>query len=162
MVGGEKMTLFLDLTLDIAALLTLIMILVVVFFNSIQYWQMRKQLKNNFFAEYTKRYQEIALHFPLDIYEDTFSYDSLDEKTRDEVPRYIKIYFDLCYEEWFLNKNKKIDKKVWDDWKEGICFAFSKRAFKEAWDKFYADSDFYKDFKKYVDSELIKNKKESR
>lgn len=154
------MTLFLDFTLDIVALLTLITILVIVFFNSIQYWQMRKQLKNNFFAEYTKRYQEIVLHLPLDIYEDTFSFDKLEKKEREEILRYIRVYFDLCYEEYFLHKNGNIDKKVWNDWREGICFAFSKRAFKEAWDKFYADSDFYKDFKKYVDSELITNKKD--
>jgi len=154
------MELFLDLTLNIAALLTLIMILVIVFFNLMQYRQMGRQLKNNFFAEYTKRYHEIILHFPLDIYENTFNFDALEKKEKDEILRYIRVYFDLCYEEYFLNKNKNIDKKVWIDWKEGIYFAFSKKAFKEAWEKFYPSPGFYKDFKEYVDSELITNKKD--
>jgi len=148
-----------DFSLDVATMFALIAIFVVVFFNSIQYWQMNKRLKNTFFAEYTKRYQEIALHFPLDIYEDAFSFDNLGEEKRDETLRYIKVYFDLCYEEYFLHKNKNIDQKVWDDWKEGICFAFSKRAFKEVWERYYGDSDFYREFKKFVDLELITNRK---
>ena len=74
-----------NFSLDIATIFALIAILVVVFFNSIQYWQMKKQLKNTFFAEYTKRYQEIALHFPLDIYEDVFSFDNLGEEKKERV-----------------------------------------------------------------------------
>ena len=80
---------FLDINLIITTVLTIITILIIVYFNYKQYSQMEKQLKiqnkslniqneqikHNFFAEYTRRYQDIILHFPEDINENTFDYN---------------------------------------------------------------------------------------
>ena len=159
-----------DNTLDIASILTLIIIIVIVFYNHKQYTQMGEQLKiqnkqletqneqtkHNFFADYTKRYQEIILHFPENINEDNFSYNDLDEKIQDLTMRYMRVYFDLCYEEYFLHKKNYIDEDVWKDWKEGMESAFSKPAFKQAWNRVVKDSFFYKDFKKFVEEKLLK------
>lgn len=153
-------------TLDFASLLTLITIIVIVIFNYKQYKQMERQLKiqndslrtqneqikHNFFAEYTKRYQEIILHFPENINENNFSYDKLKKDERDKTMRYMRVYFDLCSEEYFLYKKGVLDEDVWKEWQEGMISAFNKPAFKYAWKKVTQDSDFYKEFKDFIDS----------
>ena len=113
-----------------------------------------EQIKHNYFSEYTKRYQEIILHFPENINEKSFSYDKLKEKERNETMRYMRVYFDLCSEEYFLYKNEYIDNKVWKEWEEGMAFAFNKQAFKIAWQKISRDSDFYTEFKRFVTSKI--------
>ncbi len=157
-----------DPSLDIGSILTLITIFVIVVWNSKQYKQMNKQLeiennqlriqneqiKHNYFSEYTKRYQEIIIHFPENINEDTFSYEELEKNKKDETMRYMRVYFDLCSEEFFLHKHKYIDEKVWKEWEEGMSYAFNKKAFRRAWEKISSDTGFYTDFKKFVDSKM--------
>ncbi len=157
-----------DWSLSIVGILTLITIVSIFIWNGLQYKQMNKQLKiendqlkiqneqikHNYFSEYTKRYQEINLHFPENINEILFSYEDLAPEKRDETMRYMRVYFDLCSEEFFLHKNDYIDEVVWKEWEEGMSFAFNKAAFKIAWEKISKDSDFYTDFKKFVNSKI--------
>src|SRR3990172_11070255 len=104
----------------VISLLTLITIGLVFYWNYKQYNQLKEQLKVqneqiklNFFSEYIKEYREIILHFPENINERAFSYESLDKEKQDNTMRYMRAYFDLCSEEFFLHKNKFIDDKVW-------------------------------------------------
>ncbi|MEA3342714.1 MAG: hypothetical protein U9Q92_00975 [archaeon] len=150
------------MTLDwnlIGSVLTFITIIVIASFNLIQYKQMQKQLKNqseqiklNFFSEYTQRYQEIILNFPENINEISFSYSKLDEKTRNKTMRYMRVYFDLCSEEFFLHQKKHIDDTVWKEWEEGMKISFKKDAFKKAWREIIKNSGFYNEFKVFVES----------
>ena len=117
----------------------------------------KKQLQLNFFADYTKRYQEIILNFPENINEDDFDFESLDKETRDRTKRYMRAYFDLCSEEYFLWKNKNIDEKTWKEWKSGIEYAFSKNAFQKGWELIIMDTIYYTDFSKFV-KEIINKK----
>ena len=119
-------------------------------------WQFRKQLKLTFFADYTKRYQEIMLNLPESIYQDNFSYNNLDEKERKDFKRYMRIYFNLCSEEYHLHHVGDLDKKVWKEWKEGIKYSFSKPAFQEGWKKFGKDKEYYKDFYNFMINEIQK------
>ncbi|MFY1021259.1 hypothetical protein [Ectopseudomonas khazarica] len=112
----------------------------------------RKQLQLQFFADHTKRYQEIILNFPEQINDYDFSMDALTPEARDKTLRYMRAYFDLCSEEYFLWKNKRIDNKTWKEWKSGMHFAFSKPAFKEAWNKLRLDTIYYEDFTSLVKS----------
>ncbi|MGV3468121.1 hypothetical protein [Limnobacter sp.] len=114
----------------------------------------RKQLQLQFFADYTKRYQEIILNFPEQINEDNFSIDDLAPDVRDRTLRYMRAYFDLCSEEYFLWKNDNIDDTTWKEWKSGMCFAFSKPAFKQAWNKLRLDTIYYGDFTSLVKSSI--------
>jgi len=114
----------------------------------------RKQLQLQFFADYTKRYQEIILNFPEQINEDNFSIDDLAPDIRDRTLRYMRAYFDLCSEEYFLWKNDNIDDTTWKEWKSGMCFAFSKPAFKQAWNKLRLDTIYYGDFTSLVKSSI--------
>lgn len=113
--------------------------------------QMRKlseQLMIQQFSDYTKRYQEIILRFPENINEASFVLSSHPKSTR--TMRYMRAYFDLCFEEWYLNQRGLIDKEIWKVWKGGMEAALSKPAFGQAWGKIKQDTSFGKDFEGYV------------
>lgn len=110
----------------------------------------KKQLQLQFFADYTKRYQEIILNFPENINESTFDLNSLDKCERDKTLRYMRAYFDLCAEEYFLWRKNNIDKETWSEWETGIKFALSKTSFKQAWEILRLDSIYYGEFVKFV------------
>ncbi|RUO63949.1 hypothetical protein SAMN06297229_1885 [Pseudidiomarina planktonica] len=115
-------------------------------------YSFKKQLKLNFFADYTKRYQEISLNFPVTVYENEFSYDNLSPEIREHTLRYMRAYFDLCSEEYFLNENKNLDKKTWKEWESGMKASFSKPAFRKAWKTLKLDSNYYSGFTAFVKS----------
>ena len=117
----------------------------------------RKQLQLNFFAEYTKRYQEIVLNFPESINQADFNYKNLEKLERDKTLRYMRAYFDLCSEEYFLWQAKNIDEKTWTEWESGIKYAFSKKAFRDAWSIVTMDTIYYKEFSKFVNQWITKN-----
>lgn len=116
---------------------------------AITFFTFKQQLKQSFFADYTKRYQEIMLHLPDKIFQESGDYNELDCVTK----RYLRAYIDLCSEEFYLNKIKKLDNKVWENWKEGIYYAFNKKIIIEAWSNFNQDN--YKDFSLWINDKVI-------
>ena len=107
---------------------------------------LKKQMGLSFFSEYTKRYQEIILNFPESINQQDFDFDTLTKQERDKTLRYMRAYFDLCSEEYFLWKHGNIDKNTWKEWESGIRFAFSKTAFSKAWEILRLDTIYYGEF----------------
>ena len=69
--------------------------------------QMRdaRQRKLEMFAEYTRRYQDIFMNMPDDIYNGMAKVDN-------RTQRYMRLYFDLCSEEYHLWKEKVVPDKV--------------------------------------------------
>ena len=114
----------------------------------------KKQLQLNFFTDYTKRYQEITLNFPENINEESFKLEDLEKSVRDKTLRYMRAYFDLCSEEYYLWKKKNIDEDTWKEWETGIKFAFSKPAFRQAWDVLRLDTIYYGEFTKFVNDAI--------
>ena len=93
--------------------------------------------KFRFFAEYTKRYQDLILNMPEKI--DTSSVFNKD------VNVYMRLYFDLCSEEFYLHSQGVIDDNVWQLWTEGIQTAMCFRNYLTAWKllaSYYDDSSF--------------------
>lgn len=118
----------------------------------------KKQLQLNFFSDYTKRYQEIILNFPDSIHDKDFNLNELDELNRDRTIRYMRAYFDLCSEEYYLKTQGHIDIDTWQEWEAGIKFALSKPAFQQAWKSLNLDSIYYGSFSNYL-SKLLENEK---
>ena len=111
-------------------------------------WQIigyKKVARYTLFAEYTKRYQEIMLALPEDLGEET----AFENKEKS----YLRAYFDLCSEEYFLHKKGNLNKEVWKEWKEGMKIAFNKKAIFDYWQE---KKTCYEDFNKFVEKELIK------
>lgn len=120
-----------------------------------QSYMTRQQMKLNFFADYTKRYQEIILNFPESINENDFDYEKLEPDVKEKTLRHMRAYFDLCSEEYYLSTAKRIEDPVWKEWKSGIEFTFSKTAFRDAWKIINLDSKFYSDFVNWIDHEVL-------
>ena len=85
----------------------------------------KQQFQFQFFAEYTKRYQDLMLSMPKDL--DTSSIFNKD------VDTYMRLYFDLCSEEYYLHSQGVIDDFIWGLWTEGIKTEMNKQEYKTAW-----------------------------
>lgn len=107
-----------------------------------------KQLKLQNFSDYTKRYQEIILHFPEDINNPQFVLAGREDYNT--TMRYMRAYFDICYEEWHLHSHSLMDDETWSVWRSGMKTAFSKPAFKQAWEIVRRDSQFGSEFENFV------------
>lgn len=114
--------------------------------------QFKRQLQLGFFADYTKRYQEIVLNFPEQINENDFVISQLPPDVREKTMRYMRAYFDLCSEEYFLWRCKHLDDATWAEWEKGISFAFTKSAFREAWATLRKDTIYSGDFSNFVET----------
>jgi len=91
-----------------------------------------KQLKlQNYteYTEYTKRYQEIILNFPENVNDSDFKLDNLSPENRNKTMIYMRVYLDLCFEEFDLHHETMIDEHMWVVWEGGMKSAFSKPAF---------------------------------
>ena len=105
----------------------------------------KRQNQLQMFAEYTRRYQEIILNMPDDIYSGEAR---VDERTK----RYMSLYFDLCSEEYHLWKEGGIPDNVWNIWLEGMQIACKQRIYKNSWDaiKGVYNDEFWRYFEKNV------------
>ena len=119
-------------------------------------WQQMKKMNNQLviqqFSDYTKRYQEIILHFPENINEQTFDFSKDTDKNK--TMRYMRAYFDLSFEEWHLNQRKLIDAKTWTVWEGGIKTALSKTAFINAWLEIKKDTGYGQEFEQFINASL--------
>lgn len=111
---------------------------------------LKKQLSLSLFSEYTKRYQEIILNFPESVNQEDFDFNLLGKDERDKTLRYMRAYFDLCSEEYFLWKKGHIDDDTWREWESGIRYAYTKTAFKQAWLTLHLDTIYYGQFTKWL------------
>lgn len=143
---------------SIGLFFALIGLIITILNNKKQIVALNDQLKLNFFSEYTKRYQDILLNLPLDIYHNDFSFSELPEDVRNITLKYMRAYFDLCSEELDLYNAKHIHERIWVNWKEGIEASFSKKAFIDAWDIIKLETIYYPAFSKWID-ELIREGK---
>ena len=144
----------------IAAIATVIAVFITINSLRTSIDQFKEQLQLSVFTDYTKRYQEIMLNFPESINEDGFDFDSLDKNNekiiKEKTLRYMRAYFDLCSEEYFLHSQGKIGENTWREWKSGIEYAFSKSAFIKGWSIISLDTGYYPDFIKFVNQVLNK------
>ena len=116
--------------------------------------QFDKQLQLNFFADYTKRYQKIMINLPADINMDDFNIHELENDTKEKILVYMRSYFDLCSEEYYLSQKKLIDDDTWKEWSSGIEYTFSKKAFQEGWKLIALDTKYYHDFTEHINNLL--------
>lgn len=96
-----------------------------------------KQHRFQFFSDYTRRYQDLILHMPSDI--DNLPLDN------NTVQTFMRLYLDLCSEEFFLHSHSVIDDEVWVLWTEGMKTVMKREKFQTAWKSlgsFYHDQSF--------------------
>lgn len=106
-----------------------------------------QQNKLQMFAEYTRRYQDIIINMPDEVYAGTIKMSDI------KAERYMRLYFDLCSEEYHLWRNGQIPEDVWKQWKEGMQTATNQRHYKDAWN--LLKGEYSHDFWSYFQREVI-------
>ena len=110
-----------------------------------------KQSRNDFFAEYTKRYHDIILHMPDEVFEGS-------AKAEGATLKYMQLYFDLCNEEFQLYQKGLIPKDVWFNWVEGMVDTTKRDLYKKSWNiiKGYYNEGFYL----FMERDVLKTRNE--
>ncbi|MGA1820531.1 MAG: hypothetical protein ACMUHU_05935 [Thermoplasmatota archaeon] len=144
-----------DWTFDMPTLLALATLIFVVLVFIWEQGQVRKQMMIQNFSEYTRRYQEVILNLPLEISSPKYDIGSLKGDEREKVMKWMRVYFDICAEEYLLFKRGLIDREVWEDWLGGMKETYKRPAFKAAWKEFSKNPDIYNKFKPFVEKEII-------
>lgn len=123
------------------------MLLAAVITIIVSYLNSREQNRLMLYAEYTRRYQDIILNMPDCVYDGLPIMYS-------QTERYMRLYFDLCSEEFHLWKGGAIPNSEWKLWKEGMQMETKKDIYIMSWDKlktYYAPP-----FIDFFDTEVIK------
>ncbi len=120
---------------------------------------LNQQTKLQNFTEYTRRYQQIVLNFPEDINAGDFLLNG--RKDYDNVMRYMRTYYDLCFEEWYLHRQGLIGSDFWEIWDDGIKTALSKPAFQQAWQVMKADTNFGPVFSQFIDARIANRRRQT-
>lgn len=110
-----------------------------------------KQIRLQMFAEYTRRYQDIFINMPDDIYNGLAKVDARTKK-------YMRLYFDLCNEEFHLWKDGVVPNDTWKLWIEGMQIACNYQIYKNSWDAIKGEYD--RDFWLYFERNVINYNKE--
>lgn len=112
--------------------------------------QMLKQSRMSLFAEYTRRYQDIMVRMPASVYSGRF------DAKEPEVVGFMRLYFDLCSEEYWLNEEKMLPERTWSIWVEGMQTTMNQEPFKEAWG--YLSGHYDEDFARFFRIEVVERK----
>ena len=97
----------------------------------------QKTLQISLFSEYTKRYQDIMLHL----------YSDMQNKN------YIRLYLDLCSDEYYLHQQGCLQKDVWQMWLENMKLMMKLPTFEAEW-KSHAQH-YNQDFFQFFDHEVL-------
>lgn len=119
-------------------------------------WSDRKQRKLQMYAEYTRRYQDIFMNMPDDIYNGTAE---IDERTK----RYMRLYYSLCSEEYQLWQQGFVKEGVWELWVDGMQIETSQKNYKifhDAWNAIKKEYNI--DFRNYFEKNVINHRNEKK
>ena len=94
-----------------------------------QLWFVREQARTQFEDQISAQYRAIIRELPV---EALLSGELDRESQLAALPAFFH-YFDLCNEQAFLWKRKRIRRKTWKEWEEGIVQNFKRPAFHQAW-----------------------------
>lgn len=138
---------FLDLVRTIATIIGTLLAAAALFISVVS---LRNNLFVQLFSSYTKRYQEVLQQLPESVFYTDYVLNN--DPAKEAVLRAMRGYFDLTFEEWLLNDEKKIDRKIWEIWDGGISTAMSRTAFKQAWRIVKGYSQYGSKFESYMDA----------
>ncbi|NTU49692.1 MAG: hypothetical protein HGA87_02145 [Desulfobulbaceae bacterium] len=136
--------------MDLAELISTGAVIVAIAALAYQIYQSNIQARLQNFTNYTQRYQDIFLNLPIDIESNSYNLDKLDKDKKEETLRWIRAYFDLCSEEFYLNQNRYLDKNVWILWEAGMRDCMKKAAFKQAWQIIQGEGYYSEEFGNFI------------
>jgi hypothetical protein len=108
-----------------------------------------KQLTIQIYSDYTKRFQEVVLSLPESAFDAKFKLSQGPDYDRLMVA--MRIYFDLCFEEWHLHERKLVNEDIWRVWRKGMQIALYRPAFFHAWPVIKNSSAYGEKFDAFID-----------
>jgi hypothetical protein len=79
---------------------------------------------------------------------------NLNNEDYDKLMRKMRQYFDLCFEEWYLNSRGLLDSNFWYLWSGGMTTALSKPAFVDAWNIIKIHTVYGASFENFVEHKI--------
>jgi len=117
----------------------------------------RDQLRVTIFLTYTERYSKIMNEVPFEARQPGSGYRLTsrpdDERTR--VLEAFREYFNLCSEEMWLYKHRRIDRETWNIWEQGMRQVARFPSFLESWQVLNIEYEYYDDFQRFITREMI-------
>ncbi len=104
-------------------------------------WQFRENAKlaqSAFEDSLDQQYRALLKEIPVD----ALIGEQVLESKKNETRELIYNYLDLCNEQIFLRKRKRISKETWQDWCSGMADNLEKIAFSEVWSEVRSKSNF--------------------
>ena len=103
-------------------------------------WREHRQTVTSFEDTFAREYRELAATLPTK----ALLGEELSEDEHKQHFDEFYHYFDLCNEQVFLNKKKRVRHSTWQFWLDGMKSNFSRPAFKRSWKEVCqrAGSDF--------------------
>ena len=83
--------------------------------------------KTLLFCDYTRRYQEIILAMPASLT------NSNARSTDPDIMRHMRLYFDLCSEEFYLHDKGYFPEEIWNFWVAGMRDNLRTRIYHNSW-----------------------------
>jgi hypothetical protein len=111
------------------------------------------QMQMTTFIEYTSRFSRIASSLPFDARQpgSTFTPASLTKREYESFLSTYREYFNLCWEEWWLYGQERIDPETWGVWKDcmrqTMAFPGAVHAWNELESEYKSDPNFFGFFK---------------
>ncbi len=117
----------------------------------LNWWENRRNHRLTFFAEYTRRYQEIMIALPFEAFKKDFDVAKMKEGERKLTLTQMLAYFSLCSEEFDLNNEGFVRNRIWGIWAEGITENLKKPAFRWGWEQVKEEFVFFHDFSEWME-----------
>jgi len=110
----------------------------------------RRSTRLRIFTEYTRRYHETMLMIPTSVFGQDFDLRQVEDEKCEVLLRAMRAYFDMCWEELYLNKAGKLEPQVWKYWQAGMVDLFKHPVFGQAWDAIQSDRYYDRSFHEFV------------
>ena len=100
------------------------------------------------FSEFTRRYQDIILSMPDEVFKDETAEMSF------LVQKHMMLYFNLCSEEHYLHDKGDIPAEIWHKWVEGIKITTTAQIYRTYWARL--KSSYNPEFVQFMHDEIFK------
>jgi len=101
-----------------------------------QIWESRKLAQTKFEDSFDQQYRSLAMGIPVD----ALIGRAVDHEEKQDVREKIYNYLDLCNEQIYLRKKKRIRYSRWAVWRDGMKENLEKTAFREVWEEVKKES----------------------
>ena len=106
-----------------------------------------KLVRNMIFMDYTKRYNDWIVSIPKELFNGQGSINDYATKN------IVRVYIDLCSEEFYLHKKGLIEDEIWNIWSSGMRDIFKYRRLEPFWKVLAVEYD--DDFVHFINHEII-------